>query len=145
MMAYQLVSMTMPNDKYPSHPNSRKMSQNKVYNTSPITFSSPSPSLLFGRSMILKETSAGILLVGSNKSIQLTLVRFCGGVGATFDLGGHFSLKRSCKAQPSSSWNKFTMNPIVKQLSKSKNLISSSRFFCAQKVCNQCLIIMGEL
>ena len=73
--------------------------------TSPITFSSPSPSLLFGRSKILKETSGGILLMGSNKSIQLMLFRFCGGLVTTFDLAGHGgSLNRSCIAQPSSSW-----------------------------------------
>ena len=87
---------------------SARLNPTKRKGTSPITFSSPSPSLLLGRSMILKETSGGIRLVGSNKSIQLTLFRFWGGVVATFGLGGHGgSLKRSWIAQPSSSWIRF--------------------------------------
>lgn len=91
--------------------------------------------------MILKQTSAGISLVGSNKSIQLTFSRFWG--GGTFDFGGQSSLKSSCIAQPSSSCNLFTMRAIRASLAN-QNLNASSRFSHAQKVSNQCLIL-GEM
>ena len=73
--------------------------------TSPITFPSPSPSLLFGRSTILKQTSGGIGLLGSTKSIQLTMLKF-GGVVGTLPDEGDCTLKSLCSADPSSSWRR---------------------------------------